>query len=192
MRKVIFTESQIRRLLSEDIGFGGAYNPEQYEDHNESYNDDEVGISDKNERGDRVDAIITDLLSNEKCRNGYPFFGSHYYHSYPLEEQNEKLKNTDIEIPQRVMNQLTPGKRTNNIKSNGKVSVNTADKIVHDTDSKDPINKYLTKQLHSKRENLKTIKRTQENGFQKKGGTKNNGGTAHTEKKNIVTFTYED
>ena len=133
MRKVIFTESQIRRLIMEDIGFGGAYNPEQYEDYKESYNDPEIGTSDKDDNGDRVDAIITDLLGSEECRNGYPFFGSHYYHSYPLEEQNQNLKNTDIEIPQHVMNQLTPGKRTDNIKSSGKVSVNTGDKIVHDT-----------------------------------------------------------
>ena len=192
MRKVIFTESQIRRLINENIGFGGAYNPEQYEDNKESYNDTEIGTSDKDERGDRVDAIITDLLGREECRNGYPFFGSHYYHSYPLEEQNQNLKNTDIEIPQRVMNQLTPGKRTDNIKKNGRVSVNTADKIVHDTNSKDPINGYLKKQLRNKRENLKTIKRTQENGFQKKGGTKNNGGTAHTKKNDLISFTYED
>lgn len=195
MRKVIFTESQIQRLVED--GFGGSYLPDSGKDGKEPFNASEIGTRDKDINGDRKAGPTGDKVGNIKCVNNSPYGTYRAKHAYvrPLEEQNSNLKRSNIIIPDRIKQQLGDGKREDNIRNSKSMSVNTADKVVHDLkDSKESgdilLVKTLKDQLKNKRANDKTIRKSMpENGFIKKHEKKGTG-TAHTEKPEF-TFTYE-
>lgn len=200
MRKVIFTEAQIKRLVED--GFGGSYlpnintNDELLGSESEITTTSPIGDDNKISGGPTTDKHWNEMPSS-KAQQRYGFNARSTSTISPLREQNSSLrdKKTKINIPDKIVQQLGNGKREDNIRANSSISVNTADKMVHDLKNSDEVGniilvKNLKDQLKNKRfmDNMEKDMKP-ENGHIRKH-SKDKGGKAHSDK-NEFTFTYE-
>lgn len=209
MKKVRFTESQIKHILGERYGsYLSSTSDSEVTDI--SYGT-QVAVSDKN-----VDGEYTDVLPSEKVRRVpvSPFARNRYFGGMTesriqqLNEINQEFENEVLIFPREISNALTYAlqkadtkdsgyKRLQNMVKAGSVSASDAYRILHDYDNNKDYNKKSIiprrainwirmniKSLENISRQHKEIKRSMgdNNAFQKTGGTKNNGGKAHTPK----------
>lgn len=196
MKKIIFTESQLRNILGEDFT---SYLPNKDTEYGipNKVGEIETSVGDMDSDGELAN-ICTDELGNMLHTDRRKWFRRIY-------ESNQALDNVDIKIPDRLMNDLknslSQGSSDNdsyiriqNIIQQGAVNVDWADKIVSDYKKNGgkgniiprSFVQWLQTQLKSKRDILDNSKKMKKdlgfnNAYQKAGGTKGNG-VAHSAK----------
>ena len=209
MKKVRFTESQMKHILGER--YGTYLDSDSGSEVSDISYGTQVAVSDKN-----ADGEYTDVLPSEKVRRVpvSPFARNRYFGGMTenrmqrLNEINSDFENEDLIFPREISTELayalqraniedTGYKRLHNMVETGRVSASDAYRILHDYDN----NKNYSKKsiiprraINWIRQNIKTLENTSRqhkeikramgdnNAFQKSGGTRNNGGKAHTQK----------
>lgn len=220
MRKVIFTESQLKQLLGEDIG---AYLGDKLNDIPQNSYGTEVNTS------DNIDGVhgiepTNDKIGGEKVA-GHPFLRRSNYgiacesKKKSLNEANKDLVNKSLRFPPNIRMELqyalnnadkssTSYKRLSNLVNSDKITTNEAYRILNDFqnvsyDKQSVIPNSVISWLKQQLNTMTSISRSQketkqklgmDNAFQQPGYTKNKGnGMAHTNKNNNnVSFTYEN
>lgn len=215
--RVIFTESQIKRLIGENFV---SYLPNvgvAAEEHPNAYGT-EVGISDKNDKGVSTDTVTTDEIGREETAK--PFFKNRYGRYTKasvnaLYESNSDFKGKSIKIPDTIVAELNNALSNSNDKNgkirlttlvtNKEVTPNDAYRILNDfKDAEFSENSvmphsfltFLKSQLGMLKSISKNMKQSdkdngKENAFLKKN-TKNNGGSAHSLKTDGISISFED
>lgn len=191
MRKVLFTEEQIRTIFKEDVGrmdLGKGREPK-------------VGSEVGNSPNGYENPSIEDKISKQRVAHTWGYGVPKRSFMYALHEQNQNLVNKKVTVPDEIISSLPNGKLKQNLMNDPNMSVNTADQnIFRSNDSENAgmkqFNKFLKSQNKNKRNVDKTIKKINKNNgdtnaFLKSAPKKGNG-TAHSKKNNNVTFTYEN
>lgn len=214
MRKVIFTENQLKKILGENFD---TYLPKAGENSEtpDNANLDTVMLTGKDSNGEPFEPPITDKIRKERTP-ALPFFRRISENS-ELNEENHELvghqynlgRNTNAQID-ALAAQNPNDKLLQNMSNDKNMKHGTAKKRKHDLEvmkAENPerfnmiggnkILKGINNKLNNDMKMSKDHKYFEKdvlgktNVFQKEGGTKNNGGEANT-KKDGVTITYEN
>lgn len=184
MKRVIFTESQIKRLLGEDVfaySRTGAPSEEGGHGLDKVFTSQQTGEPDSGEEKRGMGAT-TDKKNSETCPTGYFGQVSRHY----MTEENKDLKNRTF-IGKQGGEAKTPGaiaymKHKRDV--DGKVLSDEEEMLVRQADGA-----RQQSLMHKKiRQSMGDT-----NAFQKAGGTRQSGnGKSHTPKTNSVSITYEN
>lgn len=211
MRKIIFTEQQLKHILGEDFE---SYLPKDglaSEEPSNSFGT-EIGVSDKNSDGESIDTPVTDKIG-KSVTPGYALFrhtSGLAESKKKVNEENHELMNHSYNLGKNINSQINSAASMNpkdklmqNMNSEKNMKHGTAKKRKHDLEQMqkdDPqrfeniggdkilngIDQKLKNDTEMSRRHKETKKNVlgQDNAFQKAGGTKN------TNKQNF-SITYE-
>lgn len=213
MRKVIFTESQLKKILGENFD---TYLPKKdyaEENPNNAYGT-QVSLTGKDSKGDPIDTVATDRIAKSRT----PSIGRfrRISENDELNEENQELVNHEYNLGMKMNGQIDTmaaqnpnDKLLQNMSNDKNMKHGTAKKRKHDLEvmkDEDPVrfqsingNNILSginRKLKNDTDASKSHKEFKKNvlgysnAFQKEGGRKNASGTAHTN--NNITVTYEN
>ena len=213
MRKVIFTENQLKHILGENFD---SYLPKSgYASENpENSYGTEVTVSDNGSNGDPMDTCTTDKIAKSRTPS-ISLFRRISESKKKVNEENQELMSHQYNLGKGINNQIDAlaaqnpnDKLLQNMSNNKNMEHSTAKKRKHDLEAmkKENPERYasingdkLLKSINGKLETDRNISKSHKefkrdvlgytNAFQKEGGTKNN---ASPTTNNNVTFSYEN